>query len=100
MSPRLPRKQILLKVTPEELADIDRVRGDVPRARWMRELMRASVRAHEMTRGGIVHGAFSHVEGARTDDGLLALEETESTSHRVLAGRFRITEEELARGQG
>lgn len=57
MASRTPKKQILLKVTPEELADVDRVRGDVPRARWMRALMRDAVLAHDMTRKGVVHRA-------------------------------------------
>lgn len=64
---RPPLKQIPLKVSVQELADIDRVRGDVPRARWMKELMRSAVEAHDMTRGGIVHGAFSHVEEPTLD---------------------------------
>lgn len=39
--------QVLLRLTPEELAGIDRVRGEVPRSRWVRRVCREAVAAEE-----------------------------------------------------
>jgi hypothetical protein len=40
-------EQVLLRLTPEELEGIDRVRGESKRSTWIRELCMAGVRARD-----------------------------------------------------
>lgn len=45
-------KMITVRVSDEDLAAIDRVRGDAPRERWIRRLCADAVLAHDVTISG------------------------------------------------
>lgn len=44
-------KQVLVRFEADELAAVDRVRGDVPRAAWLRRLCSDAVLAHDVLAG-------------------------------------------------
>jgi hypothetical protein len=44
-------ESVLLKLEPEQLSDIDRVRGEIPRTIWIKDLCAAAVLARDAFEG-------------------------------------------------